>query len=252
MLFFIDETWQNVGGKDVGAMAAAAIPRRRYNAFSREIWSIKQNVLGADQLSDCEIKGTNCFAKSAFKKKRETGHSKLLQAAEETLAAVPKYGGVAFAVWTDDEEFLLLKNPNPNSLSPPYRDLMHDFKRRMERLGGSGREGLLFFDNRGYKEDLGAACAIQNFIARVGPEWRKEFMQTPHFTPSAVSPGIQAADLIAYLAAHQHDPSVRPELHPYWGQVREIAFQHNHRRALRAVNADRHRLKGKGRRGQTP
>ena len=76
-----------------------------------------------------------------------------------------------------------------------------------DKATGRDRQGLLFFDNRGQKEDLRAASAIQNYISRIGLEWREFFMQVPHFTPSAVSPGIQAADLVAYLAAHQHDPS---------------------------------------------
>ncbi len=235
MLFFIDETWQQVGGRDVGALAAVGIPRARYNAFCREIWGIKQNVLGANQLDECEIKGTSCFAKSAFRKREgDAGHSKLLQAAEETFAAIPKYGGCAFAVWTTHEEWMLLRNPNPESLSRVYVELLQDFKRYMRACRGTGRQGLLFFDNRGRSEDASAACAIQNFIVRVHPDWRRYFMQTPHFTVSAVSPGLQAADLVAYLAAHQLDMTVRPELVPYWDIVRSMAFG-GQKPALRAV-----------------
>jgi hypothetical protein len=223
LLFFIDETWQRIGDKDVGALAAVGIPLACYNAFCREIWQIKKNVLGARELNECEIKGTNCFAKSAFHKRQGTGHSKLLQAAEETLAAIPKYQGAAFAIWTTHEEWLLLRNPNPQALSPVYQEILKDFRRRMRQCP-KGSQGQLLFDNRGKSEDLSAACAIQNFIVRVNGDWRRRFMHTPHFTLSAVSPGIQAADLIAYLAAHRHDPSIRPELADYWSEVEKIAF----------------------------
>jgi Protein of unknown function (DUF3800) len=239
LLFFIDETWQTIGGRDVGAMAAVAIPRTKYNAFCREVWQIKQNVLGAEQLSDCEIKGNSCFAKSAFRTLGYMGHSTLLQAADETIEAITKYGGNVFAVWTDDEEYLLLKNPEPGELSQPYRKLLEDFKHRMEIAPRSGAKGLLFFDHRGKKEDLGAACAVQNFLARYGDEWRQQFIQTPHFTPSAVGPGIQAADLVAYLAAHRADPSVRPELKPYWRRIEKAAFVYKGRRALGRIKAPR-------------
>jgi hypothetical protein len=237
LLFFIDETWQRVGGRDVGALAAVGIPRAFYNAFCREIWQIKKNVLGASELNECEIKGTNCFAKAAFHKRREAGHSKLLQAAEETLAAIPKYHGYAFGIWTTHEEWLLLRNPNPQALSPVYQELLKDFRRCMRTQPG-GSQGQLLFDNRGKSEDLSAACAIQNFIVRVSPDWRRRFMQTPHFTLSAVSPGLQAADLIAYLAAHRHDPSVRPELANYWTEVEKIAFRTKRLGlALRAIDS---------------
>lgn len=181
MLFFIDETWQTVAGQPVGALGAVGIPRARYNGFCREIWQIKRNVLGANELSDGEIKGTNSFAKAAFHKRERAGFSRLLP---------------------------------------------------------SGSEGQLLFDNRGTSEDLSAACAIQNFIVRVSPDWRRRFMQTPHFTLSAVSPGLQAADLIAYLAAHRHNPSHRPELADYWTRVERIAFATKRSGpALRAVDA---------------
>jgi hypothetical protein len=223
VLFFIDETWQAIAGQPVGALGAVGIPRAQYNGFCREIWQIKKNVLGAKELSDREIKGTNSFAKSAFHKREGAGFSRLLQAAEETLAAIPKYHGYAFAIWTTHEEWLLLRNPNPDALSPIYQELLKDFRRCMRTLP-SGSEGQLLFDNRGTSEDLSAACAIQNFIVRVSPDWRRRFMQTPHFTLSAVSPGLQAADLIAYLAAHRQNPSHRPELAEYWKSVEEIAF----------------------------
>lgn len=238
MLYFVDETWQQINGRDVGALAAVAVPRARYNPFCREIWQIKHNVLGAEELSECEIKGTSCFAKSAFRRQDTQGHSTLLQAAEETFAAVEKYRGATFAVWTTHEEWMLLRNEQSTALSPLYKALMREFMRHKQtEARGSGRQGLLFFDNRGFKEDLSAACAVQNFISRVGMEWRGHFMQVPHFTPSAVSPGIQAADLVAYLAAHQHDPDHRAALKPYWETVERLAFVNplNSRKALRAV-----------------
>jgi hypothetical protein len=121
---------------------------------------------------------------------------------------------------------MLLRNPQSTALSPPYKVLLREFmKHKQAYAKGSGRQGLLFFDNRGFKEDLSAACAVQNFISRVGLEWPRHFMQVPHFTPSAVSPGIQAADLVAYLAAHQHAPDHRSELQPYWEIVQEHAFK---------------------------
>lgn len=247
MLYFVDETWQEIRGREVGALAAVAIPRSRYNSFCREVWQIKHNVLGAEELTDSELKGNSCFARSAFKKLDKTGHSRLLQAAEETFAAVRKYGGDAFAIWTTQEEWLLFRNPDPVSLSPPYVALLRFFRRHMrEKARGRDRQGLLFFDNRGQKEDLRAAAAIQNYISRIGLEWRELFMQVPHFTPSAVSPGIQAADLVAYLAAHQHDREFRAELKPWWEQVRSMAAPAGHSGlALKALNEESGKRKGK-------
>lgn len=237
MLYFVDETWQEVNGRDVGALAAVAIPRARYNGFCSEVWQIKHNVLGAEELSECEVKGTNCFAKAAFRYRDAHGESAVLQAAEEVLDAVKKYKGAVFAVWTTHEDWLLLRNPDTTALSQPYRTMMRMFKdHKLSDAPSKARQGLLFFDHRGKREDLSAGCSVQNFLTRVGPEWSQHFMQVPHFTPSAISPGIQAADLVAYLTAHRHDPSFRPELGDYWKRVEGIAF--NGRKSLRSVESD--------------
>lgn len=228
MLFFIDETWQRVGGCDVGALGAVAIEENRYNAFCREVWKIKSTVLGANELDDSEIKGTSCFAKSAFRRLDKTGHSRLLQTADEMFDAMAKYGAKTFAAWTTDESLLLLRNPSRSELSQVYVESLNDFRRFM-RGPGKSRLGKLFFDHRGRKEDLAAAATIQNFIVRVGDEWSQRFMQVPHFTPSAVSPGLQAADLVAYLAAHRVDPTHRPEVGPYWARVESLAYKHRTR-----------------------
>lgn len=121
-----------------------------------------------------------------------------------------------------------------------------------DRASGAHRQGLLFFDHRGRSEDLNAAVAIQNFIVRIGAEWPQLFMQVPHFTPSVVSPGLQAADLVAYLAAQQHNPEFRPELKDYWKRVRSIAFRSGKRKnaALRSVNEASEGI-GKGRRSRS-
>jgi hypothetical protein len=36
VLFFIDETWQEIGGQEVAALGGVAIPQHGYNAFCRE------------------------------------------------------------------------------------------------------------------------------------------------------------------------------------------------------------------------
>jgi hypothetical protein len=85
MLLFVDETWQNVGGQDVGALGAVAIPQANYNAYCRTLFSMKVNVLGATEMSDSELKGQTCFAKAAFKRQQLHGDSYWLQAAERTF-----------------------------------------------------------------------------------------------------------------------------------------------------------------------
>lgn len=73
VLFFIDETWQEIGGEQVAALGAVAIKQGSYNAFCREVFAIKKNVLGATELGDSELKGAKCFAKRTFRRREEKG-----------------------------------------------------------------------------------------------------------------------------------------------------------------------------------
>lgn len=234
VLHFLDETWQKINGLGVGALGAVAIPQGRYNSFCREIWRIKRDILGANELSECEIRGKDCFAKAAFARQSTAGHSRLLRAAGETLAAVGRHKGATFAIWTTHEEWMM-RSPRSTALSPPYRKLVGELVLQEQAVAQQGEQGIIFLNNRSSRGDLSAACAVHNFIAWLGAG---HFMQVPHFTPSAVSPGIQAADLVAYLAAHRDDPTHRPELRPSWETVESLAFINplSGQKALKAVD----------------
>jgi hypothetical protein len=57
VLFFIDETWQTIAGRRVGALGAVAIPQDQYNGFCASMYAIKKKELGASELMHAEIKG---------------------------------------------------------------------------------------------------------------------------------------------------------------------------------------------------
>jgi hypothetical protein len=47
----------------------------------------------------------------------------------------------------------------------------------------------------------------------------------PNFTVSSVSPGLQAADVIAYLGARLAPGQDRPELQPYVDRMRGLTYE---------------------------
>jgi uncharacterized protein DUF3800 len=219
MLFFVDETWQTIAGQRVGALGAVAIPAANYNAFCREVFMWKGRVLGARELSDAEIKGSTMFAKSAFRALEHTGRSKMLEAADEMFHTLEKYGGRLFIVWTAHGDLLTLRNPHTTQLSAPYKKLLYDLREHMRGRGSS--IGSINFDQRTVKEDAATACAVSNFLVRTRGWW-KLFMHVPNFTVSSVSPGLQAADLVAYLGANLADETHRPELAPYIARAKAL------------------------------
>ena len=214
MLFFVDESWQTISGREIGALGGVGIPERRYNDFCREVFAFKRDVLGAKELSDCELKGSSCFAKSAFRHKESNGFSKLLDSADKMFKALDRYGAKVFAIWTSDPEMSLLKNAKTTAVSTPYKQLLFDMRAYIRNEAAS-RRGSINFDQRHATDDQATACAISNYLFKTRGDWSSRFVQIPNFTVSAVSPGLQAADLMIYLAPHLADPSHRPELVPY-------------------------------------
>lgn len=219
LLFFIDETWQEIAGQQVAALGAVAIPQASYNRFCREVFAIKQNVLGARELSDAELKGAKCFANRTFRAREADTGSKLLIAADAMFDALSKHRAHSFVIWTVHADLVALRSTKTTELSPPYKQLLHDFRALMEREAPR-RLGSLNFDQRNIGSDEVAACALQNYLVRTrGAYWEEHFLTVPNFTVSAVSPGLQAADLVAYLGAHNAPNAGRPELRPYMDRV---------------------------------
>lgn len=231
MLFFIDETWQEVGGVRIGGLGAVAIPQAKYNAFCREVFKWKGRVLRASELNDSELKGSNLFAKAAFRRQQAKGDSRLLEAANEMFVSLERHGARTFVVWTRDPTLLTLRNPSTTALSDPYKALLYDMRRLMED-NGSGRVGSLNFDQRAIRDDEATACAVQNFLVRT-KGWWKHFQHVPNFTVSSVSPGLQAADMVAYLGACFSDETVRPELKPYLDRLRGLMYTYETRKGGR-------------------
>jgi uncharacterized protein DUF3800 len=232
VLFFVDESWQTIGGREIGALGGVAIPERRYNAFCREVFAFKRDVLGAQELSDCELHGTSCFAKSAFRRRSATGASRLLEAAERMFGAIERHHGKTFVIWTSDPNLSLLRNPDTTGLSKPYKELLRDMRALM-RNEAPGRRGALTFDQRHHHDDEAAACAISNFLFRARGDWAQRFTQIPNFTASSISPGLQAADVVVYLGPHLADPSQRPELKPYVARVQGLCYEFRRTREQR-------------------
>lgn len=229
MLFFVDESFQTVGGRKVGALGAVALPDDRYNHFCGWVFKTKRDTLGASELLDCELKGNNCFSKAAFTHQSQASTaSALLTSVESVLGGLKKDRAVVFAIWTDQPELLSLRNTTSTQLTQPYVDLLGTFAHFVQ-VQKTKERGAIYLDQLGHREDKHAACVLQNYIARSDSRMflQRNLLQVPHYTHSAVSPGLQVADLVAYLAAQQADPDHRPELRGWWDKFAALSgYEH--------------------------
>jgi hypothetical protein len=222
VLVFIDETWQKVDGREVGGLGAVAISQEAYNGFCREVFAWKARILGAVELNDSELKGSNLFSRAAFRRQRLHGDSRMIAAAQELFISLRKYHAQAFVVWTHDPSLLTLRNPSSTALSDPYKALLYDVRAYL-RKQPSQIMCSLNFDQRAIREDEATACAVQNLLVRSHGDWRRLFMHVPNFTVSSVSPGLQAADVVTYLGACFSCTDARPELGPFLQELHSLA-----------------------------
>ena len=185
---------------------------------------MKKTVLGATELMHSEIKGQNCFTKAAFKRQALVGDSHWIKAADRMLQILAAYQARVFVIWTTTPELLTLRQPHSTKLSEPYKQLLFDCRALMEREA-PGRLASLNFDLRGTREDEATACTVQNYMVRTRGGWNQHFICIPNFTISAVSPGLQAADMVAYLGARLSTHTERPELQPFVGRMLGLTYQ---------------------------
>jgi hypothetical protein len=244
VLFFIDETWQEIGGQQIAALGGVAIRLKSYNPFCREVFAIKKNILGAVELRDAELKGKKCFANRSFRTRTDGERSKLLDTADELFDCLDKYGAKTFVIWTTAPSLISLRSAQTTELSRAYKGLLYDFRELM-RGAATNRLGSLNFDQRDIGSDEAATCALQNYLVRTRGNWDRTFVTVPSFTVSAVSPGLQAADLVAYLGAHYARPQFRPELKPFLDRVTGLQYEwesgRGTRRSIREVREVRAR-----------
>lgn len=230
MLFFVDESFQEVAGRRVGALGAVAIPTEAYNHFCNVVYRAKRDLLGATELLHKELKGNTSLAKAQFRREALSGDSPLLNCVTRLIEALVECEATVFGLWTARPELLVLHEvTSTTQLTVPYIKLLHYFAHVVRFRTPAGTRGSLYLDQVGPAQDLHAACLISNYLSRPrGNAWlRAHMLQVPHYTHSAVSPGLQAADLVAYLMAQQSDVDERPELKPFWDGFNSLAwYQH--------------------------
>lgn len=225
MFIFIDETWQEVDGTPVGALGGVAIARDLYNPFARDFFAQKRNTLGSRELRENEIKGNNCFARRQFERRAESIDAKWLDAAEQILPLLERYGARVFGIWTTNPDLLSLRLPDTTEVTAPYKQMLFDIRAFMEREAPLTLASLKF-DQRRPREDSATACCLANYVYRTQNALDQSIVGIPDFTVSAVTPGLQIADLVTYLVAQNAAPTARPELGPYLDVIEGRAYEY--------------------------
>jgi len=207
---FIDESWQeNTNANEhVGVFAAVLCSWDTHEALDNCMFRARRKYFGETHAKDrdIELKGKDLLSNATFKRSQETKYSKNLCVAREILEFASKQD-IQLIVG------VIRARTKPPLLASDPRHLDAPFLRLCERIMAHtkpGKRSLLVFDQR-IRAQEGISVALTNFLRGL-PKEQSRIYPLPLIAISHVCPGIQLADLVAYVAgrAALGDQHVRP------------------------------------------
>lgn len=173
-------------------------------------------------MTETELKGDKLFKKYAFKCRDLYGSSRNLACADDLFQLCKDSGVLAFATITKNPRHMALVTGTGRLLTTPYSYMLERIDKCMiEQF--PDRMAKVLFDSRGLGTDEPLAVAWSNFLFRssVGQQFSK-IVANPFFVVSRLTPGIQVADVFAYLAGQV--VSGRLECQSYYQKLQELQW----------------------------
>ena len=218
MLIFVDESeWphpRTPGGFTV--WAAVGIPSNNSRELFRELFNLEKKFWDVQEPYDFEIKGRLLLNRRGLEspKKREF--------VEEILSLCKLNGTVAFAIGLRyPQTFGMQVGFEPNTYIV-IRDLVERVEKMMEERFPN-ELAVMVFDSQEDKKDKERALEFGNYLYGT-PQGNRivQVSDTPLFSSSQVTKGLQIADVFAYALAQQN--MGRNDLERYCGRIREMEW----------------------------
>ena len=218
MLVYIDESeWprpKTPGGYTV--WAGITLPIGNSKDFFRELFNLEKKFWNVTEPYDFEIKGRLLLSKNGLTspKKREF--------VEEILSLCKLNRVIAFAIglrYPQEQEAATFSEPNTFLV---IRDLV-DRVETMMRESYPNELAVMVFDSQEDKKDQERALEFGNYLYGT-PRGRSvsQVADTPLFSSSKVTKGLQIADLFAYSISQQN--LGRADVKPYSDRIREMEW----------------------------
>jgi hypothetical protein len=219
MLVFVDESeWPSPKRPDgYTVWAAVALNPRFGKEFFRQVFNLEKKFWKVSEPYEFEIKGRLLLSR------RGVTSPKKLEFTEELLSLCKRHEVQTFAVGMRMGQSALPSMPAPNVFR-----VYHLLLERVEQMmveSHPDEMAVIAFDSQDEKTDRRRALEYGNFL--YGHEAGKAMnhvVDTPYFVSSAVTVGIQIADLIAYALA-QANLSRGDELRDICNRIREMEWR---------------------------
>ena len=218
MLVFADESgkYHPDDPNPYAVLAAVAVDPATNRNLSREIFNLKKKFWGISSPFEWEIKGRKLLSKRAFTspKKREF--------VEEIFSLCRACEVTSFATIRDRPVQMAFDIMSETNLPLHYGRLLERVNGFMEEYH-SDQMAMMIFDAVDEGTDRLRGTAFSNFLFRSDAGKACTFIcDTAFFASSAITPGIQIADLFAYCINQKFQG--RAELDPFYEAIKEMEF----------------------------
>lgn len=231
MWFFVDESWSaDTCDPKFGVLLGVLVKDEELSKLDKFLFSVRKKYYGSAHAKNkgFELKGKNLLNKQILQL-CEPGKPtpKNLCIVKEMLSyPSKKYYLKIFA-----STVFSMTNRHPSLLSPNPKLLSEPFKRLIENVSIAASEDVpdrkvtLVFDQRtGAQKDI--AIAIYNYVAGMKLSNVEIY---PYFAISNVSPGVQFADVMAYLLAKrtENDRLYKTIIMDLYNDMKELCWASN-------------------------
>jgi len=220
MLIFIDESGQPRPNdpSPFSVLSAIALKAEHSRNFSREIFNLKKIFKGIDDAYVWEIKGRKLLGpKYISPRKREF--------TEEIFALCRECKVKTFAS--------IMERPKDHLLDLELDPHIHElYKYLMRRINKyvleeyQDRRAIFLFDAQDDKSNERLAKRFTNFLFKSKKGWEYlNILDTPFFVNSKMTPGIQVADLFAYIINKRFQRKGIDPIEKFYKEIKDLQFE---------------------------
>jgi hypothetical protein len=218
MLVYVDESYKASGTPNCKSTFAAVCMREdRYRGFDTEFFKLKRHFFKITEPFQLELKGRLLLSEHKIDLPRNR------EFIRQVMALMREFEVVPFAVVQDGS--LQLSALKPDYLPPLYRGVLRRVDRYMQERFPK-YHGILFFDGIDHGTNQRVAIAFNNFMFRHGAGSQiQHILPVPNFSDSIVTPGIQLADVVAYVVNERYVSHGKlGHLADFFQEFRNMAF----------------------------
>lgn len=207
MWFFIDESWSpKDSSSPFGLLSGVLVEESKLPDLDRFLFQVRKKYYGSEHARDYtrDLKGNTLLSNAMIRMWSKIGSMPNNICVVKEMLTYPTinpeiyFKTFASFIYSSNGELPDLLNPDPKKLATPIKSIIENVSMAATEHNPDASVKLIFDQRLGAQEGL--AIAMRHFIAGIG---LKNIHPYPYFAVSNICPGIQFADVFAYLLSRR-------------------------------------------------